>query len=124
MEKINKLSLPASVIIGVFVLGGFYYATETSRQKSIVQQQEIKIETEKKEKSEVQLALKVCIDEASQKKNNSILFWGDYQEKKCFGLSMTQENYYCITGVSKEMEAAKTEEIRGVAECHKTYPLN
>ena len=33
MEKINKLSIPATIIIASIILGGFYYITQTSKQK-------------------------------------------------------------------------------------------
>ncbi len=46
MEKLNKLSLPATILIASIVLGGFYYASEANKQKSIERQQEIKIAEE------------------------------------------------------------------------------
>lgn len=44
MDKLNKLILPASILIGSIVLGGFLYASETNKQNSIERQQAIKLE--------------------------------------------------------------------------------
>ena len=38
MEKINKLSLPITILVGCVILGGFYYASQISKQNSIKQQ--------------------------------------------------------------------------------------
>ena len=42
MDKQNKLSLPATIIIASLILGGFFYASQVNKQKSIESQQEIK----------------------------------------------------------------------------------
>lgn len=44
MEKINKLSLPVTIVIGAFILGGFYYASQVSKQNSIEKQQQIELQ--------------------------------------------------------------------------------
>ena len=41
-DKINKLSIPATILIASIILGGFYYATQRSKQASIEKQQQIK----------------------------------------------------------------------------------
>ena len=43
MEKLNKLSLPITILIASVILGSFYYASQVSKQKSIEKQQLIKI---------------------------------------------------------------------------------
>ena len=40
MEKLNKLSLPATIIIASLILGGFFYAIQVNKQRSIESQQE------------------------------------------------------------------------------------
>ncbi len=40
MDKINKLTLPTTILIASVILGGFYYASQVSEQKSIEKQQE------------------------------------------------------------------------------------
>lgn len=49
MDKISKLSLPAVILIGSVILGGFFYASQINKQKSIEKQQEIKMAQENKE---------------------------------------------------------------------------
>lgn len=49
MEKLNKLSLPAVILIASFILGGFYYAGQVNKQRSIERQQQITIEQEKQD---------------------------------------------------------------------------
>jgi flagellar biosynthesis GTPase FlhF len=50
MEKFNKdkLILPVVILLASFVLGGFYYASQVSKQKSIERQQLLKLEEERK----------------------------------------------------------------------------
>jgi len=43
MDAINKLSLPATILIASIILGGFYYASQVSKQNSIEKQQKIKL---------------------------------------------------------------------------------
>lgn len=40
MDKINKLPLPATILIACIILGGFYYFSQTSRQNYERAQQE------------------------------------------------------------------------------------
>lgn len=40
LDKVNRLSLPATILIASIVLGGFYYASQASKQGSIERQQE------------------------------------------------------------------------------------
>ena len=44
MEKLNKLSLPATILIASIILGGFYYASQISKQNSIEKQQQIELQ--------------------------------------------------------------------------------
>ena len=47
MDKINKLTLPATILIASVILGGFYYFSELNKQKSIEKQQEVKLQDDK-----------------------------------------------------------------------------
>jgi len=47
MDK-NKLVLPISILLGCIILGGFFYASQLSKQQSIEKQQAVKIEEDKK----------------------------------------------------------------------------
>jgi len=50
MDKINKLSLPAAILIGSIILGSFYFASQVSKQRSIERQQVLKIKQDCREK--------------------------------------------------------------------------
>lgn len=78
IKKFNTLSLPIVILIASIVLGGFYYAGEVSKQKSIDRQQQFILEQgkqalldielkEQKIKSEAKQALNICIADAEQR---------------------------------------------------------
>jgi len=62
MKKLNKLSLPTTILIAGIILGGLYYASQVSKQKSIEKQQQVKIEQEQEAKEEAEQALNLCLD--------------------------------------------------------------
>lgn len=77
MEKLNKLSLPAVILIASIILGGTFYAIQVNKQQSIEKQQQIKIEQEKQDqlakeikeqqvKEEAEQALNTCIANAEE----------------------------------------------------------
>ena len=43
MEKFNKLTLPAVILIASVILGALFFATQVIKQQSIEKQQQIKI---------------------------------------------------------------------------------
>ena len=45
--KLNRLSLPATILMASLVLGGFFYASQISKQKSIEKQQQIELQAKK-----------------------------------------------------------------------------
>lgn len=47
MDK-SKLILPITILLGCIILGGFYYASQLSKQKSIEKQQQIDLQVEAK----------------------------------------------------------------------------
>jgi hypothetical protein len=72
--NLNKLSLSAIIIIVALILGGFYYASEKNKQKSIKSQQQIKMEQEKQkqatkeqfDKEPTRVRLGACLAESEQ----------------------------------------------------------
>lgn len=68
-EKINKekFILPAVILLACIVLGGFYYASQLSKQRSIEKQQIIKLEEEKRIEEKNEVARQECFDEAKIK---------------------------------------------------------
>lgn len=82
MEKINKLSLPAVILIASLILGGFFYASQVNKQRSIERQQEVKIEQEKRDqlakepkeqqaREEAEQALNTCLGNAGENYSNN-----------------------------------------------------
>lgn len=70
-EKINKLSLPATILIASIILGGAFYATQVNKQQSIEKQQQIELKAkaeadQAKTKAEDmrQLDLSFCLSKA------------------------------------------------------------
>jgi len=58
MDK-QKLILPISILLGCIILGGFFYASQINKQKSIEKQQEIDLAVKRDE-----LQIKQEIDQA------------------------------------------------------------
>lgn len=94
MNKINKLSLPATIIIATIILGGVFYVGQVYKQKSIEKQQKIKIRQEQdakfarfaqaykenQAKLKTNQALRTCIDKAVEISDNQ-----KYRECKALG---------------------------------------
>lgn len=91
VEKLNKFSLPATILMASIILGGFYYASQVYKQKSIERQQQLEIEQEKqaqatkklkekKAKEEAEQALDACMAEAEEQYSDA---W--YRECKSRG---------------------------------------
>ncbi len=59
MERLTKLSLPVTILVGSVIFGSFYYATQVSRQESIERQQRIERETQTKQQ-ELSFKQKEC----------------------------------------------------------------
>ena len=76
MEKLNKLSLPATILIASIVLGGFYYASELNKQKSIEKQQQ----TELQEKS------RIANEQAVQQKEQQDREFDAKQKESCLAI--------------------------------------
>jgi len=95
MNILSKLSLPATILIASIILGGFFYATELNKQRSIESQQQIEIETrkqkelkEQEDKAEAERLLDTCLYDAEVNYSNR---W--YRECKSRG-ELTQRCIY------------------------------
>jgi len=49
MDKLNKLSLPATILIASLILGGFIFASQVIKQQSIERQQQIELEAKERQ---------------------------------------------------------------------------
>ena len=61
MEK-DKLILPITIIVAVLILGGFYYATQVSKQRSIEKQQQLELSEKEVEETERKTKLDECMN--------------------------------------------------------------
>ncbi len=48
IDKINKLALPATIIIASLILGGFIFATQIIKQQSTERQQQVKLQEDRR----------------------------------------------------------------------------
>lgn len=89
MEEVNKLSLPATILIASIILGGFYYMSEKNKQESIEKQQHAEAIQQKVEKdrqfdaSQKEACLTIYKQESS-KWNNTNGWRYDADEQKCY----------------------------------------
>ena len=87
LEKLNKLSLPITLIIASIILGGFYFGSQVNKQRSIERQQQIKIEQEKQDQLSKELKEQKAKEEAEQALNTCIANaeenYGDRWDKEC-----------------------------------------
>lgn len=77
MDNVNKLSLPTTILIASILLGGFYYASQLSKQKSIEKQQQIEIDLKKEQETKEEqnkLNLQTCLDESEYQVTSSHLW--------------------------------------------------
>ncbi|MDP1706447.1 MAG: hypothetical protein Q8L36_01340 [bacterium] len=92
MDKINKLSLPVVILIASIILGGFFYASQLSKQKSIEKQRQIELQAkteadqakaEQDRKEYVVKRTKDCYDyETSERKKFNNVDGSRYLEEK------------------------------------------
>ncbi len=92
IRKINGLSLPATILIASIVLGGFVYASQVNKQKSIERQLEIKLLDDKRaEEAKAEqdkeadlfsnnLRCQALLKDLKQRWNNVVgIYYSDYQ---------------------------------------------
>lgn len=112
IAKLNKLSLPAVILIASVILGGFYYASQVNKQRSIERQQQIKLQEDRRiEEAKAEQAKKEyvakrkgeCYDIYLQEKKN----WNNVKD-----FSYSEVRDICIVKY-KSSELAKTKEKCG-----------
>lgn len=86
-EEINKLSLSVTILIVSVILGGFYYASQISKQNSIERQQQIEIQTKKE-------AEQTALDEKNKivKEKSSCVY-----EAQKNAISLYENSYICTS---------------------------
>jgi|SRR3989344_1508578 len=82
MDK-NKLVLPISILLGCIVLGGFFYASQISKQNSIEKQQRIDLQAKTGQKKRDYIAKRktdcLAIYKTESAKWNNVQGW-EYDE--------------------------------------------
>ncbi|MDP3988637.1 MAG: hypothetical protein Q8P93_00145 [bacterium] len=101
MDKLNKLSLPITIIIASLILGGFYYASQVSKQNSIERQQakelQVKrdLEQAKKEQDDlVKTAKRLCAIEAESSASEQYRKTCTYDCQEGYYYTKNYDNYY------------------------------
>lgn len=126
MEKltIDKLMVLVAILIASIVLGGFYYASQVSKQSSIERQQQVKIEEERKvkegqtQKEEAQKALMYSLLEGCLAGAKS-----DYLSyAKINGTENTKTGV--ITANNTVWDRAEKNKQIAEANCFKEYPIS
>lgn len=79
LDKINKLSLPATILIASIILGSFYYASQVNKQRSIEKQQQIELEAKKEKENKEYIAKRkldcLAIYKTESDKWNNVKDW-------------------------------------------------
>lgn len=84
IEKLNKLSLPIVILIASIILGGFFYAIQVNKQRSIERQQEIKLQDERTEEVfNNNLKCQTLLKDLKQRWNNLIGIYYSEQQNTC-----------------------------------------
>lgn len=140
IKKLNKLSLPTVILIASLVIGGFYYASEVNKQKSIERQQQIKLEQEKQEqlnkelkgqeaKTKAEQALNTCLANAEEDYSNQ--WYGECKTRglltsRCISLNeMTFDEYAKQNNIPEDKRSdAITDFYKEKYECSCSLPLN
>lgn len=87
--SVNRLSLPATILIASIILGGFYYMTQTNKQESIERQQSAQMlaETNQNQKEFIAKQKEACLNiyKVENGKYNNVSGWRyDEQGDECY----------------------------------------
>jgi len=113
MDKLNKLSLPATIIIASLILGGFFYASQVIKQRSIEKQQQIKIDQERQEQLNQELKLNNCIAKAEDERERIVGLYIELAKKGEWPSGLDFD--FSVKEADKRLSEAK-------GECFKRYP--
>ena len=122
MDK-NKLVLPFSILLGCIILGGFYYASQINKQRSIEKQQQINLQTKQAElQTQVNVETQNKMD-FSTCLNKAELIYTKLQE---FLFQKTEEpncknSLACLTVYNGKQEEIKLDLQNEKDECFKLY---
>jgi len=90
MDKLNKLSLPTTLIIASLILGGFIFATQVIKQQSIERQQETKLQEDRRRDKRDYIAKrkKECLGiyKTESAKYSNVHSWSYYEPTEVFSI--------------------------------------
>lgn len=89
MKDLEKNSIPAAILVGCLILGGFYYSVQSKKQNSIEKQQQVALQAtiaqQDVEFKAKQKSACMSIYETENKKWNNVNGWRyDESEDDCF----------------------------------------
>lgn len=116
INKINKLTLPATILIASIIIGGFYYASQVSKQKSIERQQQIEIQ----EKAKVEQAEKMK-DLYKQQDLYNCLERAETAYWAYMKLNGTEKADGTINAYTSVWDTAKKDKQTAIDNCYKQY---
>lgn len=101
LKKLNKLSLPAVILIASVILGGFYYASQINKRGSIEKQQQNKLLEEERIRNKEalketyeKLDRQECVSEAEEAAQEQYKKTCTYDCKEGYYYVANYENYY------------------------------
>jgi|GEM_PF-2464880 len=101
MDKINKLSLPATILLASIILGGFYFIAELNKQNSIEKQQQVELRAEADAEKAIRdreaterLGRMFCVDEAEELATEQYENTCSYDCKDGYYYTANYDNYY------------------------------
>ena len=127
MDKLNKLSVPATIIIGCLILGGFYYLSEANKQKSIERQQQMKIENERQQRLAKELkeeqskeTLDNCIASAKKRYLDAEQRGRIHNDEYCKGKPLSEAKS-CSIVIMEALAILQEQERQDIDDCSKRY---
>lgn len=100
-DKLNKLSLPATILVASLLLGAFYFATQVIKQNSIERQQQTELQArteadqlQQERESSEKLDRMFCVDEAKEAAKSQYKDVCSYDCKKGYYYTANYDNYY------------------------------
>lgn len=116
-EKIRKLSFPIAILIASIILGGFFYASQVNKQKSIEKQQQIALQakTEQEHKEYVAKRKLECykIEQRESKNWDNVVSGAGYY---------SEGRNICIVKYKSKEPAQSKEECDKIFEDAQKYP--
>jgi hypothetical protein len=101
LEKLNKLSLPATILIGCVILGAFYFLAEVSKQGSIERQQRAELQakadteqTARNVEAMEKLDKLACVTEATEAAKSQYEDTCTYDCKDGYYYTANYDSYY------------------------------